>query len=99
MLFAVYVTDDRDQPGSYAVITPDLPECTAHGYELGQLLARVHLKIEGHVGQLLLDKKALPQPRTLQELRKSGEFSAGALYEIYLEDHQLAAMAVHQAGK
>jgi len=99
MLFAVYVTNDNDQPGSYTAITPDLPECATHGYELGQLLARVHLKIEGHVVQLLLDNITPPRPRTLQELRKSGEFSAGALYEIYIEDHQLEAMAVHQAGK
>jgi hypothetical protein len=96
MLVTVHVTQTND---SYLATTPDLPECQLAGADLGTTLARIHLEIEAHLGEVLATTGALPQARSLSELKASGKFAAGSLYEIYVEDFQLAAMAVHQAGK
>jgi len=96
MLFTVQVTCTA---GHYHAETPDLPECTASGTQLSQVLARVHLEIEARVGQLLAQKQDLPTLRSLNEIQQSGDYASGGLYEIYVDDHQLAAMTVHQAGK
>ena len=96
MLFTVYVTGEGSH---YHAMTPDVPDCEATGTDLSQTLARVHLEIEAQIGQMLLAGKPLPSPRSLTEISHLPDYEHGGLYEIYVDDHQLAAMAVHQAGK
>ena len=96
MLFTVYVTGEGSR---FHALTPDLPECEATGTDLSQTLARVHLEIEARIGQLLLAGQPVPSPRSLTEISHADEYAHGGLYEIYVDDHQLAAMAVHQADK
>ncbi len=96
MLFTVYVTG---QGGHYKAMVPDLADCEATGTDLSQTLARIHLEIEARIGRMLLAGQPKPAPRTLTDISHSDEYAHGGLYEIYVDDHQLAAMAVHQAGK
>ena len=96
MLFTVYVTGQGDH---YHAMVPDLPQCEATGTDLSQTIARVHLEIEARIGQMLLDGEPPPIPRSLEQLGHLDEYQHGGLYEIYVDDHQLAAMALHQAGK
>ena len=96
MLIAIHVAHLN---GQYQAIAPDFPDCVATDSDIGSTLARVHLAVEVHIGALLATREDLPTIRTLAELRQTSEFSSGQLFEVYVEDHQLAAMAIHQAGK
>jgi predicted RNase H-like HicB family nuclease len=96
MLITTYL--ERTKTG-YRADVPDLPHCAAAGDSLDQALAKIHLAIEVSLGEWFAREGKLPTVRPLRELQESGAYTGGSLFEIYVEDLQLAAMAVHQSRR
>jgi hypothetical protein len=82
----------------FSATAPDLPALNISAPTRDQTLARAHLEAEVLLGAYFAKHGKLPTCRSLAELRASEQFHAAELYEVYVEDHQLAAMAKHQAS-
>ncbi len=95
MLVPVCITTDAD--GRFTATVPDIPGVSASGSVLGRTLTRIHLKLEGHVSELLLAERALPEVRTLAEIRDAEPKCD--CYEIHINLTHLRAVAKHQWGK
>lgn len=95
MLAVIQLTETAS---GYTATAPDLPALTVTGQTRDQTLAKAHLEVEVLLGAYFAEQGRLPACRSLAELRADAQIGSGELYEVYVEDHQLAAMAIHQAG-
>jgi hypothetical protein len=83
----------------FAATAPDLAALNVSGPTRDQTLAKAHLAAEVLLGAYFAAHGKLPACRSLAELRATEPFRSAELYEVYVEDHQLTAMAKHQTGK
>ena len=78
MLFPIAIHKDKDS--DFGVTVPDLPGCTSAGATLADAVSQAAEAITGHLELLADENREIPQPKTIQEHRASGEYNDAYLW-------------------
>ena len=81
MAKTVWALIHQEQSGrrqTYGISFPDFPGAVSAGRSLDEAIARGRKTLAFHVEGMIEDGEAVPQPRTLSELRSDPEFASEA---------------------
>ena len=83
MIYLVAVHKDPDS--DYGVSVPDMPGCISAGSTIDEALLMAREAMELHVWGMIEDGQDMPEPRTLEEVRRNSDFADAAWAYVEVE--------------